>query len=271
MGRIKKVVYPLRFSLPHPHDFFPSTADICCSPEVREAIVNGTDEEFQKCETELQSRIPEMSATWLEERRKFFLQLLPQDSPTPEHLALVTTLFDCTMCHGASGMHIDKALSHACGGYGYSQKHSAEFFNTSEAQLFFDRVGAPWDLGRFEYSTNLSSLVRKVVLECGENPDVITVREMNKKHHRFARFGGDARGYGGDGMVAVLSWLETVSFRASLLDDVMPDKLHSVRLNTYGTAGSMYHAGSCGLMNCRNMYRSSRTSTGAIGVASTAG
>ena len=202
---VEKLVDSFRCSLPHPHDFSPSTADVCWIPEVRKTIIDGTDEEFQDCEADLRSRIPELSASWLEERRKFFLQLLPQDSPSLEHLFLATTLFDCANCR-ESGMRIKDAISHCCHNYRYRSERRENFSSVASANAFY---GIPWDSGssKFEFSVNLSLLVREVIVECGENPDTITTQEMNRKHHRFARIGWDES-------ITVLNWLQTVSSRA---------------------------------------------------------
>ena len=211
--RIKKIVYSFRLSVPHPHDFSPLTADVCWIPEVRKAIVDGTDEEFQDCEADIGSRIKELSATWLEERRKVFLKLLPQKSPNLEHLSLATTLFDCIKCH-ESGMRIGGALSHKCL-YRHNDRFFAKFSSDVIEDAFCHDVGAPWTSGvaEYKYSANLSVLVREIVVECGENPDTITAREMDRKHHRFVRFGA------GGAAITVLSWQEAVSSGARALDD----------------------------------------------------
>ena len=204
--RVGTVFDSFRFSLPHPHDFCPSAADVRWIPEVRKAIIDGTDEEFQDCEADLRSRIPELSVSWLEERRKFFLQLLPQDSPSLEHLFLATTLFDCPHCRG-SGLRIEGALSHSCYNYFYGREHRAGFANAASAGAFYNQAGNPWDSGiaKFQYSAELSVLVREVLIECGEDPDTITTQEMNRRHHRFACFGRD-------GAITVLNWSEAVSW-----------------------------------------------------------
>lgn len=261
IGKIGKIVESFRLSLPHPHDFSPSQADICWLPEVKKAIVDGTDKEFQDCKSDIRSRIPELSATWLEERRKFFLELLPQESPSLEHLSLATTLFDCTKCR-KFGMHIEDALSHRCRLY-FGAEYTAKFSNITGANTFHHDVGAPWNSGvaEYRYSAELSAIAREIVLECGENPDTITTQEMNKKHHRFVRFEGEA--------INVLSWLQAVSSKACLLDDSISDILRAVRLNTSAIADT-YRAGSCGLKNYRSMYPSRRTKR-TCGLASTVG
>ena len=207
IGRIEEIVDAFRFSLPHPHDFCPSVGDICWIPEVQKAIVDGTDEEFLDCEADIRSRIPELTATWLEERKAFFLQLLPQESPTLEHLSLATTLFSCTDCYGRSGMRIEEALSHRCH-HLPDRESRAEFSSTTSKKIFQDHVRAPWnpDLSRYKYSLEIAGVVRGIVLDCGENPDTITIREMNKKHHRFARWSAD-------GTITVINWFEAVSRR----------------------------------------------------------
>ena len=155
--------------------------DICWIPEVPEVIIDGTDVEFQDREADIRSRISELSATWLEERRKALLEFLPQESPTLEHLSLATTLFDCTNCHRL-GMRVEQALSHNCH-FLYRDERFATFSNAERAMVSHYDVDAPWDLGltNFRYSANLSALVREIVIECGENPDAITAKEMNRK------------------------------------------------------------------------------------------
>jgi len=203
--RVETIVDLFRLSLPHPRDFSPSTADICWIPEVRKAIVDSTDKDFQSLEANLRSTLPELSATLLEERRKFFLQLLPQDPPSLQPFLLVTTFFDCMKC-SESGMRTEDVLSHFCGSYGYGSEHSAGFLSATSARSFYNRAGGPWDSGfsKYNYSARLSASAREVVVECGENPDTTTVQEMNRKHHCFVRSDGDGR-------ITVLNWLEAVS------------------------------------------------------------
>jgi len=205
IARVREIFDSFHFLLPHPHDFSPSTADICWIPEVRKVIVDGTDEDFQGLKADLPSRIPDLSAAWLEERRKFFSQLLPQDPPSLQHLLLATTFFDCVQCR-ESGMRIEKALVHYCYNYGYGSKHKAGFSNAASAGAFYNRAGVPWDSGfsKYQYSAEFSAIVREVVVECGENPDTVTIQEMNRKNHRFVCFGRD-------GKVTVLNWSEAVS------------------------------------------------------------
>ena len=263
--RIYKIVNSFRSSLSHPHDFYPSAPDICWIPEVQKIIVDGTDEEFLDCEADIQSRIPKLSVIWLEERRKFFLQFLPQDSPSLEHLSLATTLFDCTGCR-EFGMRIENALSHTCRHNCRSRsdcKFTPKSSNAASANAFHDKADPPWDpeVSRYRYSAELSALVREVVLECGENPDTITTQEMNRKHHRFVCFR--------DGGVDVLNWSQAVSSEAHLPDDPIPDPRHPVS-STIGATAKRHRVGSCSPTNYRNMYLGPGIRR-VLGVASTAG
>ena len=260
---IEEIVSSFRSSLPHPHDFSPSTADACWIPEVRKAIVDGTDQEFQDREAEVRSKISELSATWLEERRKVFLGLLPQNSPSLKHLSLATTLFDCMECR-KFGMRIEKALSHECR-YTHGNEYFAMFSSIISANVFYYDVGAPWNSGLavYRYSDELSALVREVVLECGEDPDTITTKEMNRKYHRFVSFGTN-------GSISVLSWFQAVSSRACALNDTGPDPLHTISSSTSVNTGTLYRAVSSGLTSYRNIYLTRRTNWDA-GAASGAG
>ena len=206
--RIREIVESFRKSLPHPHDFHPSTADVCRIQDVRTIISNGTDEEFEACEEDIRSLIPELSATMLEERRQLFLTLLPQDSPSVEHLSLATTMFDCMGCR-KFGLRIEEALSHQCAYHANYTARSVRYVHEDELG------GFPWGPGtQFRYSKNLPALAREIVLECGEDPDYITTKEMNRKHHRFACFHLN----GTPTWVTVLNWFEAVSFGACKLE-----------------------------------------------------
>ena len=208
LEQVGEIVDTFRFSLPHPDDFHPSRADVCWRQEVREVIVDGTDQEFENCKLDIQSKISEWSATWLEERRKALLGVLPQASPTIEHLSLATTLFSCTTCSWRDSvhMHIDDALTHHCSHCEWSGGLQEMFPNQNSRAVYRKTVGTPWNsgLGRYQYSANDAKLVRVVLLECGENPEIITTQEMNRKHHRFASFESD-------GKITVISWFEAVS------------------------------------------------------------
>lgn len=218
INQVEEISTLFRFSLPNPRDFYPSAADICWIPEVRKAIIDGTDKEFQDCIVDIRSRISELSATWLEERRNFFLQFLPQDPPTLQHLSLATTFFDCVKCH-TFDMRIERALSHCC----LNREYVTQFSGESSAQTYDYHVNPHWDSGfaRYRYSAELTTVAREIILECGENPDTITTQEMSGKHHRFVRFDTN-------GTVGVLNWVEAVSSGALLSTDFMPHLRHAV-------------------------------------------
>jgi hypothetical protein len=223
VNQVWRIADSFRFSRPHPHDFYPSTADICWVPEVRKAIVDGTDEEFQECIADIRSRISDWSAKWFEERRNVFLQLLPQDPPSPKHFSLVTTLFDCAKCCSYR-MRIEGALSHHCSAFCYGDGFDAQFPNSESAMVYRHFVGSPWNSGfaEYRYSAEYAALAREIVLECGENPDTVTIQEMNKKQHRFARFDSDKA-------VTVLDWIEAVSSRTLSPDYFTPHLYPAVR------------------------------------------
>ena len=260
---IEEIVDSFRSTLPHPHDFSPSTTDICWIPKMRKALINGTDQEFQNRKANIQATISELSATLLEERREFFLRLLPQDSPTIEHLSLATTLFDCTACH-KYGVRIESALRHrCCYGYNHGWYSEKQFPNAMVAEVFRSEVGPSWSLAKFRYSTELAAIVREVVLECGEDPDIITTREMNRKGHRFACFGTD-------GKITVFSWLQAVSPRVYPRKEPTRRSRHTISSSTRShNTTHIYRTGPFVLMNYRNTCLNQRINV--TGVASTAG
>ena len=210
IDKIQKIVDSFYNSLPHPHDFHPSVADVCWIPEVQRTIISGTGEEFDACEADTRARLPGLSATWLQERRNFFLTLLPRGSSTVEHLSLATTIFDCMKCK-IYGMCIEKALLHACRIWGQdylSERRFKEIPGQHIARVFCDKAHSSWDSGysEYRYSEGPSRHVREIVLECGEDPDTITTKEMNDKHLRFACFQTN-------GTIRVRSWYEVLRSR----------------------------------------------------------
>lgn len=245
--QVQEIATSFHFSLPHPHDFHPSAADICWIPEVRKTILDGTDAEFQDCIDDIQSRISELSATWLEERRNTFLRLLPQDPPTPMHLSLATTIFDCERCH-KSPMHIEEALYHYC----YSSEgdilRGTKFLDYRIQPNYNHDIGSPWNprVAKYSYSATLAALIREIVLECGENPDTITTQEMNRKHHRFVRFDNY------QSTIIVRNWVQAVSSGAWPPDNAMTHPCHAARLRT-SAFGHAYTVGSSSLMNYRSL------------------
>jgi hypothetical protein len=77
-------------------------------------------------------------------------------------------------------------------------------------------LNARWNYGpaEFKYSAESAALAREIILECGEDPDVISTQEMNKKHHRFVCF---------DRTIDVHNWSQVVSHGADLpLDGLTP-------------------------------------------------
>ena len=246
IDKIRKIVDSFYESLPHPHDFHPSVADVCWIPEVQETIISGTDEEFEACKADTRARLPELSATWLEERRNLFLTLLPQQSPTVEILSLATTIFCCTKCNHR-GMPIEKALSHPCKRWSFDKGH---FKKTHIAKVFEEEASSPWDPGcsKYTYSERYSNILRGVVLKSGEDPDTITTKEMNRKGLRFASFQRN-------GLRDVLSWHQVVNFGTCAGVYIVPDLFHTISSSTGGVvaAGRPVQIASFDLTNCQSL------------------
>ena len=127
---------------------------------MQKTIISGTDEEFEAHEADTQAQLPELSATWLEERRNFFLTLLPQDSPTIEDLLLVMTIFNCKKCK-VKDMDIEKALSNTCTDWSLDnvdKRHSKKIPSKHIAKVFYDGACSPWDSGYSEKHSHITKL-----------------------------------------------------------------------------------------------------------------
>lgn len=194
MGTIVKA-YQRTFN---PHDFYPSVEDVCRIPDIRQVIMGGTDEEFNACAEEVTSRLPELTSQFLEERTEKLSALIPFSGRAD--LSLATVWFKCRLCRSLL-IHGEDALKHEClrpqnRSDGGRPVGGATFDN------FILRRG--WFANEFIPSDYASAIARAMILECGENPESITLDEVNSKLYRFF--------INEDGERFVYSWMERVSF-----------------------------------------------------------
>jgi len=199
VNRMEMIVDKYQRTL-EPHDFCPSMADVSRIPVVRKAIIDGTDEEFNACAEEVTARLPGLSPKFLEERNAKLSALLPFRGRRTDALSLAIVWFTCKLCRG-SLIHGTDALVHQCLGLqsGISTKP------TSEAIFEFRVPSHGWRAGAsgFRFSAVASNIARGLILDCGEDPETITLAEMNSKFHRFVLSEKDR--------LVVHSWRETVS------------------------------------------------------------
>jgi len=184
----------------HPHDFCPSLEDICRIPDTRRVIIYGTDEEFDTCAEEVTSGLPELSTQFLEERTAELSALLPFGDRPNDPLSLATAWFNCGPCHRTL-MHGNDALEHQC------LRSRGPYPGEAPGETTFDICvpGQSWCSGtsRFTFSKVASAFARELILDCGEDPETITLGEMNSKLHRFA--------FPEEGGFEAINWHETVS------------------------------------------------------------
>jgi len=182
----------------HPHDFYLSLDDVRRIPDIHEAIVDGTDEEFTACAEGLAPRLPGLTSKLLEERTAYLSALIPFDERPGNVLSLATVWFDCTSCGLARRflLHGTEALVHECRRpWGSTCRGPA-----SEATLD-TTVRGGW-CSTFTFSKLASDTVRGLVLDCREDPESITLAEMNSKLYRFVVRESDQ---------VAFSWMEVVS------------------------------------------------------------
>ena len=182
----------------HPHDFYLSLDDVRRIPDIHEAIVDGTDEEFTACAEGLAPRLPGLTSKLLKERTAYLSVLIPFDERPENVLSLATVWFNCTSCwlDRRSLLHGTEALVHEC----RRPRGSTCRGPASEATLD-TTVRGGW-CSTFTFSKPASDTVRGLVLDCREDPENITLAEMNSKLYRFAAHESDQVAY---------SWIEAVS------------------------------------------------------------
>ena len=182
-----------------PHDFCPSMGDVCRIPDIRSVIIDGTDEEFDACAEEVTTGLPKLTSKFLEERTAKLLDLLPFNERPANVLSLATVWFACELCHYLwDGLD---TLMHQCLAPGDWPSEESIGESTFERRV----LSQGWCAGASEFSFSwfASTIARGLVLDCGEDPENITLAELNSKFHRFV--------LSKNGDLAAHSWRGTVS------------------------------------------------------------
>ena len=94
-----------------PYDPRVLAEDICRLPDIREVIIDGTDEKFDACAEEVTSGLPKLASQILEERTTKISALLPLTERSDKGFSLATAWVKCGSC-GGSAMDATDALSH---------------------------------------------------------------------------------------------------------------------------------------------------------------
>jgi len=200
VNRIGGIIDECRRTL-DPHDFCPSNVDVCGIPDIYEVTIYGTDKEFNRCAEKVTARFPGLTSQFLRERTAKLSALLPFNGRSTSALSLATAWFTWGSHHLVL-MHGTDALTHQhlakCGLSSGSPVGEVTLENQVPIRGW--RAGAP----EFRFSEVASNIARRLILDCGEDPNRITLAEINSKSHRFA-FSKN------EGPIAAHSWRETVS------------------------------------------------------------
>ena len=184
LTKMKEIVKSYERTL-NPHDFCPSTEDICMVPDIRKAIIDGNNEEFDTCADEVMSRLPRLTSPLLEERIAKISALLPYKKRSDNVLSLAIAWVKCGSCN-ASPMHATDALRHYC-------SIPQDYFSEKPiGEATFDAYvrGQAWcgQTATLRFSQPTSSIARGLILDCGDDSKNITWKEMDAKFHRFVRY-----------------------------------------------------------------------------------
>ena len=181
------------------HDFCPLMGDVCRIPDIRSVIINGTDKEFDACAEEVTIGLPNLASQFLEERTAVLSDLLPFNERPPNVLSLATVWFACGLCNYL--LDGPDTLVHQCLAPGDWPSEEQIGESTFERRV----LSQGWSAGAlsFSFSWFASDIARKLILDCGEDPENVTWAEVNSKFHRFI--------LSKNGDLAAHSWRETVS------------------------------------------------------------
>ena len=183
-----------------PYDFYLRMEDVCPIPDIRKVIVNGTDEEFNTRIKEVTSELPKLTSRILEERTAKTSALLPFNDRPGGVLSLATAWFSCGLCCRYPTHGTDALIPHCLSLADHPSKQP-----TGEEAFDSHVQGRGWcaDTSMFKFSETASIVARGLILECGEDPESITLAEIYSKFHRFVFYE--------KGELVAHNWQETVS------------------------------------------------------------
>jgi len=203
--------------------------DVGQIPDVRKAIVSGTDEEFNICVEDITSGLPKLTSRILEERTMEVSALLPFDGRPDNVLSLAAVWFSYgPVLHSPRLMDGAEALNH-------DPVPQSRTPGNSIGEDTFDShaLGPRWrdEESELSFSEAASTIARGLILDCGEDPETITLTEMDSKPHRFAIYK--------KGKLVARNWRETVRFRRRPPSRVTYP--HTYQLNYKYRNPSAYH------------------------------
>jgi len=195
VGEMRAIIRKYQRTL-HPHDFCLSMEDVGQILDIREAIVNGTNEEFRICIEDVTSGLPKLTSKILEERTTKFSALLPFDGKPDNVLSLATAWFMCfpRLMDGTEALgHRDPV-----------PQSQTPWSPIGEEIFNIHALGQDEEAteSKLSFSETASIIARELILDCGEDPESITLAEMDSKFHRFAIYE--------NGELVACNWRETV-------------------------------------------------------------
>ena len=193
--KIRTTIQKYRRTL-DPRGLCPQTEDVCHIPAIRELIINGTNQEFNAWADKFSSGLPKFTSA----------ALLPFKGRSGDILSLATVWFGCKLCYQYSTHGIDALRYRHC--LGLVNNPLGKPVDVATTDLHLLGWGCCSTYPGFAFSEFASTIAQGLILDCGEDPESITLAELNSKDHQFVFYE--------NGELAAHNWEETVS-PASLL------------------------------------------------------
>jgi len=135
-------------------------------------------------------------------------------------LSLATVWFTCGLCNPTL-MHNLDAPAHQCPMP--LRQSPEESISIGEATFNYHVPARCWytETSKFGFSEAASTVARGLILDCGEDPESITLAEMSSKFHRFVFYEGHK--------LVAHNWEETVSSPSHLGASLLVNALRPVR------------------------------------------
>ena len=193
----------------HPNDFIPKSEEIFSLSDVKDILVDGTDEEFDTFKDGLISQLPELRNRYLEKQHELLQSRIPRRIAGSSNNAVKTSArsesHDFVPSHQLATSWYTCRKYGGCGVFNYRDTLTHSDLRPSDARFTSNGMDIRDHCDEYlDYAPKASEMAKKMVIACGKDPKVTTIDEMDKLQARFVSL----QRY----KVEVLTWWRLVSY-----------------------------------------------------------
>ena len=176
-----------------PHGFFPQTGDVCQIQPIRKLIIKRTDREFNAGANKFSSGLPDFTSA----------ALFPFKGRSDNILSLATVWFGRRLCYQNPIHGIDASKNHQLLTLVNNPLGKPVDTTIIDLRVLEGHGGCCAKSSEFTFLEFASTIAQGLILDCGEDPESITLAELNSKDHQFVFYE--------NGELVAHNWEETVS------------------------------------------------------------